>query len=183
MQIEIRHDRLNKEIIQSNDLSLDPSYYCSLKFKEELDECGQHLPESILDHCRHYYTANANHLSYVDGPCITHRDFRPGNVIINQRNVQGVIDWAGARAGFAEEDFSSLALGEWSTQEEIKKTFLEGYSSIRTVPNYDKIMPFLQLSRAIAIVGFTLKSGTWKTSNAKLFHQNFKLLKNILKIE
>jgi hypothetical protein len=57
-----------------------------------------------------------------------------------------------------------------------KKYFLEGYGSIRPVPNCDKIMPLLSLSRAISIIGFTVKSGTWENKHAQLYQRNRKFL-------
>lgn len=53
--------------------------------------------------------------------------------------------------------------------EECKNSFLEGYASIRKVPDYQPLMPLLHLSRAVAAVGFTVKRGTWESRNSKLY--------------
>ena len=34
--------------------------------------------------------------------------------------ITGIIDWASARASFAEEDFSPLELDEWSNESKLK---------------------------------------------------------------
>lgn len=47
-----------------------------------------------------------------------------------------------------------------------------GYASIRPVPNYAAIMPFLRLNRAIATIGFTVKRGTWDSSSSGLYKIN-----------
>ncbi len=41
----------------------------------------------------------------MDGTCVVHRDYRPGNLIVHDGKLQGIIDWTGARTSFAEEDF------------------------------------------------------------------------------
>ena len=84
-------------------------------------------------------------------------------MIVNEEKISGIIDWAGARGGFTEEDFCPLEFGEWSMNINIKQSFLNGYASIRPVPDYHNVMPLLRLSRAIATIGFTVKNGTWNT--------------------
>jgi Ser/Thr protein kinase RdoA (MazF antagonist) len=169
------------DLTKVHHLSLDPTSYFTFKFEEGLAECSNHLPKKLLNQCDYLYKTNIHLLASVDGPCITHRDFRPGNIIVNEGKVQGIIDWSSARGSFAEEDFCSLALGDWTNDPEIKKSFLKGYASIRNVPNYSGVMPLLLLSKAIATIGFTVKTGTWGNKNKNLYQRNRQLLVNILK--
>ena len=162
------------DLIQPHDLSPDPRIYFTLKFEEGFDECNTHLPKTMLEQCRHYYDAHINRLvsvgsSCIDGPCIVHRDFRPGNILVNGGKLQGIIDWSSGRASFAQEDFSSMEHGEWLTNPTNKKFFLAGYASVRPVPDYNAIMPLLRLSKAFATIGFTVKQGTWKSRDARLY--------------
>ncbi len=166
------------DLIDPDSLSLDPKNYFTFKFEEGIQECADHLPQNLLEQCRQYYDANIKLLDTVDGPCITHRDFRPGNIMVNNGKLEGIIDWASARAGFAEDDFCPWELGEWTTNTGNKEAFLKGYASIRPVPNYEAIMPFLRLNRAIAVIGFTVKRGTWNNSSAKLYNVNRDFLDN-----
>jgi Ser/Thr protein kinase RdoA (MazF antagonist) len=159
-----------------NSLNSDPRVNFTLKFEEGLDECSKHLPQALIEKCRHYYEKYVNLLNSIDGPCVVHRDFRPGNLIIYNGKLKGIIDWAGARFSFAEEDFCSMEHGEWPSSS--KKSFLAGYASIRPVPNYVNMMPFLRLNKTIATIGFTVKSGTWNGSNAKLYQSNRHFLDN-----
>ncbi|MDB6081641.1 MAG: hypothetical protein JWO53_913 [Chlamydiia bacterium] len=154
------------------ELSADPRAYFTFKFEEGMDECSAHLPQQLIKKCRHYYDTHMSFLNSVDGPCIVHRDFRPGNLIVHDGKLQGVIDWAGARASFAEEDFCSLEHGEWSDNANSKKSFLEGYASIRPVPAYKELITLLRLSKAVATIGFTVKKGTWENSSARLYEFN-----------
>lgn len=129
-----------------------------------------------MEKCQEYYDAHLHLLNGVDGPCIVHRDFRPGNVMINEGKIQGIIDWSSAVASFAEEDFCSMEQGEWSIDASSKKAFHAGYASIRPVPNYDAIVPFLRLSKALHIIGFLVKTGTWNHSQSRLYRENRRFL-------
>lgn len=169
------------DLIQPDSLSSDSRRYFSSKFEEGLLECENHLPTALLKQCRDYYDAHINLLTSVDGPCIIHRDFRPGNIMVNEGKLQGIIDWASARAGFVEEDFCPFELGEWSTNLAIKKYFLMGYASIRPVPDYAALMPLLKLNKAIATIGFTIKRGTWDNSASRLYKTNRGFLERFFK--
>lgn len=149
-----------------------PPYDFGLKFQEGMQECKSHLPSKILVKCQSYYQSNYPLLSHVEGPCIIHRDFRSGNVMVKVGAIQGIIDWSSARVSFPEEDFCPLEHGEWPASLSAKKAFLKGYGSIRPVPNYSKIMPFLRMNRAIAAVGFTVKRGTWNGPHDKFYQSN-----------
>lgn len=145
--------------------------YYSVKFEESFVECISHLPQKKMEQCWEYYETHRHLLDAVDGPCLVHRDYRPGNVMVHEGKIQGIIDWSSARAGFAEEDFCSLEHGNWISEDH-KKHFLTGYAGIRPVPKYDSIMPLLRLGQALAVIGYTVKSGTWNGSNAKLYEYN-----------
>lgn len=148
-------------------LSSDPRIPFTMKFEEGLEECKGHLPASLLETCVRHFDKDINLLLSADGPCVIHRDFRPGNIIVSNGKTMGVIDWSSGRGGFAEDDFCPLEFGEWP--EACKDSFLKGYSSIRKVPDYKPMMPLLRLSRAVAAVGFTVKRGTWESRNSKLY--------------
>jgi RimJ/RimL family protein N-acetyltransferase len=164
------------DLTRPHELNSDPRVHFTRKFDEGLAECANHLPKKLLQQCRHYYDRHANLLASVDGPCMIHRDFRPGNILVYDGKLQGIIDWSSARASFAEDDFCPLEFGEWPRNPASKKSFLDGYSSIRAVPEYSALMPLLRLNRAIATIGFTIKRGTWENSSAHLYQTNRQFL-------
>jgi Ser/Thr protein kinase RdoA (MazF antagonist) len=145
------------DLTQSNHLSLDPASYFTFKFEEGISECSNNLPKKLISLCRDFYNNHIHLFDSVDGPCITYRDFRPGNIIVNEGKVQGIIDWSSARGSFAEEDFCSLELGDWTSDHMIKKSFLKGYASIRNVPNFHNVMPLLVLIYLFRIVNNVMK--------------------------
>ncbi|MBS0637519.1 MAG: aminoglycoside phosphotransferase family protein [Verrucomicrobia bacterium] len=164
------------DLIQPQNLSADPRVHFTQKFEEGFEECKNHLPKALLEQCRQYYDTNLHLLEQTDGPCIVHRDFRPGNVFVHEGKLQGVIDWASTRSGFAEEDFCPIEHYEWPVHSDIKKSFLAGYATIRPVPDYSKIMPLLRLSKAFATIGYTVKIGTWDTIHARVYQFNRKFI-------
>lgn len=164
------------DLTKPETLVREPSLYFNAKFQEELDECKGHLPENLIEKCSAYLDSCQSLLANVDGPCIVHRDFRPGNMIVWHGRLQGIIDWASARSGFAEQDFCSIEHFKSVPYSKYKKILLDGYSSIRPVPNYQPIMPLLQLGRALAVIGYTFKSKTWNNSNSGLYTYNRQFL-------
>lgn len=177
-RIHLNRVPLYGDLTQPESLSLDPRVYVTMKFEEGLAECKDHLPAALLERCRLYYDTHVNLLTLVDGPCITHRDFRAGNVMVYNGKIQGIIDWSSARASFAEEDFCTLEHKGWPLNSHNKSSFLAGYASIRPIPDYASMMVLLRLSRAIATIGFLVKRGTWD-KETRLYHYNRQFLETL----
>lgn len=175
--IHLEHAEGYGDLTDPTHLSEDSRIAFTMKFEEGLQECKVHLPESLLETCRRHFDKDIDLLLSADGPCVIHRDFRPGNLIASGGKVRGIIDWSSGRGGFAEEDFCPLEFGEWPA--DCKTSFLEGYASVRKVPDYKQMMPLLRLSRAIAAVGFTIKRGTWKSRNSNLYQFNLRYLESL----
>ena len=176
-RIHLEHAEGYGDLTDPLHLSGDPRIPFTMKFGEGLEECKGHLPESLLETCRRHFDKDIDLLLSADGPCVIHRDFRPGNIIASDGKVRGIIDWSSGRGGFAEEDFCPLEFGEWPVG--CKSSFLEGYASIRKVPNYKSMMPLLRLNRAVAAVGFTVKKGTWEFKNSKLYQFSLSHLESL----
>ena len=85
--------------------------YFQEKFLEELNECSDHLPPPVLKACKKSFDSHKHLLNSVDGPCFVHRDFRPGNILVQDGKLTGIIDWASGRFGFAEQDFTFIEQG------------------------------------------------------------------------
>lgn len=164
------------DLIKPESLTSLPDPYYTMKFEEGLGDCSEQLPKPLIGKCQTYYDAHRDLLNFVDGPCIIHRDFRPGNWIVSSGKLQGIIDWSSARASFAEEDFCLMELHSILTP-----SFLTGYTSTRPLPDYSKIMPLLMLSQAVATIGFTVKRGTWNNTNSYLYESNLRLIEELLK--
>jgi Ser/Thr protein kinase RdoA (MazF antagonist) len=169
------------DLTQPDQLSQDPRIPFTLKFEEGLDECKDHLPSILIDQCCTLFDRHLIFLAVADGPCVIHRDFRPGNLMIFNDELQGVIDWSSGRGGFAEEDFCPIELGEWSQNHTHKKALLAGYESIRPIPHYLELMPLLLLNKFIGVIGFTVKRRTWNSIHSHLYQRHRRNLEELLK--
>lgn len=167
-------------LTKPDELEAVASHYFSSKFEEVFSECKDHLSKTVSENCYQYYIAHQHLLDNVDGPCFTHRDFRPGNIIVKDDELQGIIDWSSARGGFAEEDFCPIEHGEWQMGPEYKSAFLEGYDSVRSIPAYKSVMSLLRLCRALNVMGFTLKNGSWKSNNEKIYSFNYEFIEALM---
>lgn len=177
----LAHIHLNRtsgygDLVNPDSLSSDPRIAFAHKFKEALTECGHHLPQTLLKQCQNYLDTHLDLLLNVDGPCIAHRDFRRGNLIALNGKLHGIIDWSGACASFAQEDFFFLEYGNIPIDATHKQSFFAGYASIRPVPEYTTIMPLMRLSQALALVGFTFEYGTWQNAHAQIYEYNRQFL-------
>jgi Ser/Thr protein kinase RdoA (MazF antagonist) len=139
------------------------------------------LPQELLEQCLQYFNTHLDLLLAVDDPCIIHRDFRAGNLIVCDDKIQGIIDWSAARASFAEEDLYFLEYGTWPINDITKKSFLTEYASIRPIPNYNAIVPLLRLNRAITVLGFTFKRNSCKNELSYLYKYNLRYLETLFK--
>ncbi len=62
--------------------------------EESIDECKQVVEPALLDKAKKYVEQNMVSSEVFDGPCIVHRDFKPGNVFMHDDKITGLIDWA-----------------------------------------------------------------------------------------
>ncbi len=169
------------DLVEPNNLSSDPRHDLTLKFEEGLGECAAHFSKEMIEKCRRFFMQHRDLFLIVDGPCIIHRDYRPGNIFAKEGKLTGIIDWASARGGFAKEDFCPLELGDWSEDPQFKKAFLTGYATVRPIPDYERIMPLLLLSRAIAVIGFTVKRGTWNSKCKALYQRHLQSIQSLFR--
>jgi Ser/Thr protein kinase RdoA (MazF antagonist) len=146
------------------------------KFEKSLDECKDHINFDLMKKIEKYFCNSINEVKQVDGPCIIHRDYKPGNIIIENEKIKGLIDWEIAKMGVAEEDFAQLEYLVWDNYPHTKKTFLEGYESIRKLPNIDEIMPILRVCKALGAMGFTIERKTWDKEHKFIYDLNHMFL-------
>jgi Ser/Thr protein kinase RdoA (MazF antagonist) len=159
------------------DLSL-PGGECNPKeelrsyFERSVKESNGVLPKDFLEKCRRYFDKHVAELKMLDGPCVTHRDYRPGNVMVSEGKIQGVIDWEIARGGFSQEDFAHMEHVVWSKDESSKAPFLEGYARLRKVPSFEGSLPILRFCKALGVIGLTITRGTWQKDHRDIFNAN-----------
>lgn len=145
-------------------------------FQESLDECKAILPAALLSRVVRYVHEGLYFLQEVEGPCIVHRDYRPGNAIADNGKITAIIDFENTKGSFSQEDFVLIEYLVWSKYPGTKPSFLEGYASIRPLPPLGELISYLCLIKAMGAIGFTAARGTWNTKHARIFQENLKYI-------
>lgn len=146
------------------------------KYEKYFDACAALFDAEILQRCKAYFYEHLYLLDHVEGPVLVHRDFRPGNMLVQDGKLCGFIDFASSAASFIEEDFIALELLYWSVDATSKEFFLEGYKIVRELPDYTKIMPLLCLVRAFNVLDFVVRTNIHETRSVEIYEFNKKYI-------
>lgn len=113
-----------------------------------------------------------------DGPSFIHMDFRSANIIINEQQVSGIIDFETVRFGSTEVDFTKLHRDYLSHNENLYLAYKEGYKSIRPLIDLDFVLPFYRFTDSFNSLGWCKRRGL--TENINFFEKNLAILKGCL---
>jgi len=149
-------------------------------FYESLSECRGYVESELLEKAKDYILHNLEKINSFDGPCIVHRDYRPGNVIFKNGSIKAVIDFENAMISCSEEDFSAINLLVWDKYPKTKNSFLKGYSSKRKLPDLERTLPVLRVVKILGAIGFTIARKTYNNKHKYIFDSNLNLLKDLL---
>jgi aminoglycoside phosphotransferase (APT) family kinase protein len=151
-------------------------------FERSFNECKNTLDINLLKHTEKYFYLNLEKITSLDGPCITHRDFKPGNIIIDNNKITGLIDWEIACNNFAEEDFCQMHYLVWDDYPNTKEAFFKGYQSIRKLPDLSCIIPLLRVSKSLGSIGFTVERNTYNNIHKHVYDKNVNYLKSFFNL-
>lgn len=113
-----------------------------------------------------------------DGPGFVHMDFRPANIIVDNNKVSGIIDFESVRFGSTEVDFTKLYRDFLCLDTTLYESYREGYNSIRTLIDLEKVLPFYQFTDAFNSIGWCIRRGIEK--NALFLEENVSRLEKFL---
>lgn len=119
-----------------------------------------------------------NQLPKPDGPSFIHMDFRPANIIINNGNVSGIIDFESVRFGATEVDFTKLYRDYLSYDEKLLQAYTNGYNSVRPLVNLEIVLPFYRFTDAFNSIGWCKRRGLEK--NKRFLMENITSLNQLL---
>lgn len=71
--------------------------------------------------------------------------------------IVGIIDFEVAHGGSADSDFSLISNEVWNHFKGTKESFLQGYKTIRKLPDIEKALPFYELYAAFTRVGWCVR--------------------------
>lgn len=145
--------------------------------ESSFSECKHIVDGQLLNRCAEYAESNLSLFLDAEGPCIAHRDFRPGNAIAYQGTVRAIIDFENAMGSFPEEDFAQMQMLAWNDYPHSRPPFLKGYATVRPLPErLEEILPLMCMLKALGAVGFTCERKTWEKEHADVFARNLAYL-------
>jgi aminoglycoside phosphotransferase (APT) family kinase protein len=136
--------------------------YIKQNFEKLKGDCFEILNAKLFEKCVVYFDEAYSALPETDGPCLVHMDFRPGNILVDNDKVSGIIDFESARGGSSEIDFTKLNRYFWQTNPLSKRGYIKGYSSIRPLIDLDRVLPFYDFYDAFSAVVWCKKRGLEK---------------------
>jgi aminoglycoside phosphotransferase (APT) family kinase protein len=119
--------------------------------------CEKVMDFKKLGICDEIFLDYLNKLPTPEDPCLLHSDYRMGNILVNGSEVMGIIDFEVANGGVADEDFSILESEVFNVYAGTKESFLEGYKSIRKLPDLDNTLHFYKFLTAFTRIGWCVK--------------------------
>lgn len=146
------------------------------RFEQWQAHCEAVLPADLYAACVDVYHAIAQNLPEPDGPCWTHHDYRPGNILTVGETITGIIDFESARAGSADLDFTKMSHRLWQRSPELKTAFLEGYVHVRALPPFERTLPFYQLHNAFGGIAWCARR---TNQDDPFFAENLTVLRSL----
>lgn len=143
--------------------------------------CAAVLPAPFLRDALALYDRLYADLPEPDGPCLTHCDYRPGNILVEEQEtgpyITGLIDFESARGGSADYDFVKVSHYIWDLVPGTREAFCDGYTTVRPLPAIDRTLPFYRLHNAIGGVAWCVR----RTDTADpFFRENLAVIEQML---
>jgi Ser/Thr protein kinase RdoA (MazF antagonist) len=139
--------------------------------------CAGVLPAALYERAVARYAQLSAHLPDPDGPCATHWDYRPGNVLVRQQQITGLIDFESARGGSADLDFTKIKKAVWDVFPGTREAFLDGYTSVRPLPPIEETLPLYELGNAFGGIAWCVRRGKQRDP---FFDRNLSRLKELV---
>jgi len=146
------------QFLDQNDWRL----YIKNNFEKLKEPCKEVLERGLFEKCINHFERAFSALPHPDGPCVVHMDFRPGNILTNNNEVIGIIDFESARGGSSEIDFTKMNRYVWEAFPPSRAAYQEGYSTIRPLMELETILPFYDLYDAFSAVVWCKNRGIEK---------------------
>ncbi|MEZ0480339.1 phosphotransferase family protein [Planococcus sp. SSTMD024] len=139
--------------------------------KEVLDE------DLYMASLRNFEQMKGN-LPEPDGPSFVHMDFRPANIIVEEGQVSGMIDFESVRFGSTEIDFTKIHRDFLKSDPVLLNSYQKGYNSIRPMIDLRAVLPFYRFIDAFNSIGWSQRRGLKK--NVAFYEANLRILKETL---
>jgi Ser/Thr protein kinase RdoA (MazF antagonist) len=136
--------------------------YIESNFEKWKEPCKEILDPELYERCILRFDRVFSALPEPDGPCLVHMDFRPGNILVRDNKVTGIIDFESARGGSSEIDFTKINRYFWKVNPRTKLPYIEGYQTVRPMLNLETVLPFYDFYDAFSAVVWCKNRGLEK---------------------
>lgn len=162
------------ELDEKND-----DWWGSLKqrFDRWMEEIIGFIPKDIFLASQDYFTRIVEKSQSVDGPRLTHFDFRPGNLLVKDHQIVGLIDFESSRGGSVDIDFTKIAEYIWKENPRSKEIFLQGYRSVREIPDIENHLPIYEFFNAVGGIAWCVRRDKLQDN---FYDENLKVIKACL---
>lgn len=128
-----------------------------VRFNTWMKEIEGHLSEILYNQCQAYFEKLMECTFSPDGPCLVHFDYRPGNLLVKDNKIVGLIDFESARGASADIDFTKMQEYLWQVYPGTKEQFLTGYTSVRPLPDLETALPIYTFFNAVGGIAWCLR--------------------------
>ncbi|QFF99372.1 hypothetical protein PB01_11365 [Psychrobacillus glaciei] len=105
-------------------------------------------------------------------------DFRSANIIFQNNQVSGIVDFESARVGSTEMDFTKINRDIFMKNSRTLETYQMGYKKNRPLIDLEVVLPFYRFTDAFNSFGWCKKRE--KKKYQQFFNENYVILKSIL---
>ncbi|WP_172251432.1 aminoglycoside phosphotransferase family protein [Saccharibacillus deserti] len=154
------------------------SNFIERQFYSVAEDVKDILDERLYIKAIEKYEKMKKQLPPPDGPSFVHMDFRPANIIVDNEEVSGIIDFESVKFGSTEIDFTKVYRDFLSVDVSLYNAFQEGYNSIRPLIDLENVLPFYSFTDAFISIGWCNRRGIEK--NAIFLEENLERLKKRL---
>ncbi|MFD3450114.1 phosphotransferase family protein [Microbacteriaceae bacterium 4G12] len=183
--IGVQHAKLHAIIPNEQDFkSAVPNEYSqwSAFVQQQFYSFAQDVKEVIeprlYEKSLQYFEYHLQLLPTPDGPCFIHMDFRPGNILVNENQVAGIIDFESVRIGATEIDFTKINRDIFMKYPGTREAYQQGYESIRPLIDLQEVLPFYRITDSFNSIGWCKRRGIEK--NQTFLQENLAILNTFL---
>lgn len=151
---------------------VEKQFYSFAEYVQEI------LDQDVFMASLHKFEQMKGKLPAPDGPSFVHMDFRPANIIVDEGQVSGMIDFESVRFGSTEIDFTKIHRDLLKGNPTLLNSYQEGYTSIRPMIDLETVLPFYRFIDAFNSIGWSQKRGLEK--NFAFYEANLRILKELL---
>jgi len=158
---------------------LDWATFIRTTFYSFAEDTKKLIDPALFEESLLYFENLSGQLPTPDGPCFIHMDFRPGNLLVRDNQMVGLIDFESVRIGATEIDFTKINRDLFLKNPGTLEAYARGYESIRPLIDLNEILPFYRFTDAFNSIGWCQRRGVEK--NRAFYLENLGYLKMFLR--